>query len=272
MSQNTPKPKRPIRLPFEKRKNSGDWGSWIYRHRSGILVTASIYLLGMIVFLSYRIALNTISTEMITIEFEKEQEPEKLPTPEELKQQEVEKMQSEAFEKVQNRIRDEGSKLNSELRDAKKSDASEIYKDAERVARELAEGKEAYERGMQELQKTGQKKSKKTEQNESSKDTKGNQRENVKGRVIVSYFLEGRHDVYLYKPAYQCQYGGTVVVAITVNRNGKVTNAVIDKSTTTSDDCIMQMAVQAAYASTFNTSQSAPDKQKGTITYEFIAQ
>lgn len=272
MSQNRNTPRKPLRLPFEKRSQRGDWGDWVYRHRVGLLTTVIIYLIGTIAFLSYRIVLNTTPQQMIAIEFEKEQEPVKELTPEEIKEQQIEKIQQEAFEKVQNKISDRNSKLNSDLKDSKKSQASEIYKEAERVNRELAAGKEAYEKGMRSLEEMGKKDKSKPKEQSKSNEEEGNQRQSVKGTVTVSYDLPGRTDVFLYLPAYQCQFGGTVVVAITVNRNGKVINAMVDKSSSSDDDCITQMAVQAAYASKFNTSQSAPEKQKGTITYQFVAQ
>ena len=92
-----------------------------------------------------------------------------------------------------------------------------------------------------------------------------------KGRVLVSYSLPGRTDVYLHTPAYQCEGGGEVTVAITVNRNGKVTAASL-KETTTSSNCINETAVTAARNSRFNVDGSAADRQSGTITYIFVPQ
>lgn len=272
MSTNSPKVRKPLRLPFEKRKKDGDWGSWIYEHRIGILTTVVVYMSCIIAFLSYRIVINQATNEMIAIEFEKEKLPEQEPTPEEIKQKEIEMLHEQAFAKAQNKISNENSKFNTSLRDSKKSNAEEIYKEAERVTREVAAGKAAYESGLAELSEASKKKPKTESSNQSAEKGDKNQRENVKGNVFVSYDLKNRTDTYLHKPAYQCQYGGMVVVNITVNQSGKVIAAVVDKATSSTDGCIIKMAEQSALASTFDASTSAPDKQKGTITYRFVPQ
>ena len=45
------------------------------------------------------------------------------------------------------------------------------------------------------------------------------------GRSSVTYRLEGRHKVVLPIPVFKCEFGGRVVVAVTVNREGRVTRA-----------------------------------------------
>lgn len=268
MVTNNSNGRKPLRLPFEKRKSSSDWGSWIYTHRVGIMSTVIVYLVCTIAFLSYRIVINSSATEMIAIEFEREAEQEKELTPEEIKQKEIELIQQMAFAKAQNKISNEDSKFNSSLSDAKKSNASEIYKEAERVSSELEAGKRAYEQGLREIEST----KKQNKKNDTKEENQPPQRENVKGDVFVSYNIESRTDTYLHIPAYQCQFGGMVVVNVTVNRNGRVVAATVDKATSSSDGCITEMAVKSAMASVFNTSGSASDRQKGTITYRFVPQ
>lgn len=278
MEPDKTKPKRPIRLPFDKQNNRGDWGGWIYVHRAGILSTVIVYLVGAIMFLSYRIVINENQMQMINFELQKEPEPPKPQelTPEQIKQEQELKRQEQEFEKIQNKVSDANSKLNSELKDSKRSDASEIYEEAERINRELAAGREAYEKGLKQLaagQKSAKAKAKADAAAREKQQETGNQRTNMAGAVTIEYDLENRHDVYLHRPTYQCQYAGTVVVSITVNRNGKVTSASVqDIRSDKDDDCIGRMGVQSALASKFNASQSAPDKQKGTITYKFFAQ
>ena len=106
----------------------------------------------------------------------------------------------------------------------------------------------------------------------SASKSSSSQRQTVKvqGNVTVSYDLAGRTATYLHVPAYQCREGGTVIVGITVNRNGEVTGAEVEKASP--GDCIAERAVQAARASTFNADAGAPDRQRGTITYVFVAQ
>ena len=105
--------------------------------------------------------------------------------------------------------------------------------------------------------------------NKSDKSTSENQTVKVQGNVTVSYDLAGRTATYLHVPAYQCREGGTVVVGITVNRNGEVIAASIVYG---GDECMRSTALKAARESLFDINPSAPARQTGTITYVFIPQ
>jgi TonB family protein len=70
-------------------------------------------------------------------------------------------------------------------------------------------------------------------------------------------------------PAYRCEGGGEVVVAITVDRDGKVVGA---RAREGGDECMRECAVESARRSRFNIDPSAPARQTGTITYIFIPQ
>jgi len=88
----------------------------------------------------------------------------------------------------------------------------------------------------------------------------------------VSFSLEGRNVLYLQKPEYNYQSAGIVVVAITVDKTGTVTNAVPGaKGGTTLDDYLLQVARKAALQSKFTPKPDA-SIQKGTITYHFVLQ
>lgn len=93
----------------------------------------------------------------------------------------------------------------------------------------------------------------------------------VKGRVTVSFSLKNpvRQSVDLSVPAYRCEGGGEVVVAIVVNRAGEVVSARVAEG---GDDCMREAALHAARVSSFNIDSSAPARQQGTITYTFIPQ
>ena len=62
---------------------------------------------------------------------------------------------------------------------------------------------------------------------------------------------------------------GEVVVEITVNRAGDVTNARVVEG---GDECMRSSALGSARRSRFNIDDSAPARQQGTITYIFIPQ
>lgn len=258
-----------MRLPFEPRTKRSGLSAWIYRHRVGLLVTVVIYLSAIILFLSYRIILNPAPAPMISMEFEQEPPIVEQPKPEE--QNPVEQIDMPSDQKMRNRISDANSNLDASIRDSKRSDASKIYEEAERVKSQMLSGADAYQRALREIEQSGRKPEKQSNDRRGAEGQKA-QTANYKGSVSVEWDLPDRTDVYMHVPAYQCQNAGMVVVAIVVNRNGRVIQASVDKITSSDDPCIGDMAVKAAMASSFNASASAPERQRGTITYTFKAQ
>jgi len=93
------------------------------------------------------------------------------------------------------------------------------------------------------------------------------------GKGGVSYNLSGRRAQSLPKPSFPGNESGTVVVEVTVDKNGKVTKALpgIKGSNTVNTD-LLEAAKKAALAASFNTDDNAAAFQKGTITYHFILQ
>ena len=89
----------------------------------------------------------------------------------------------------------------------------------------------------------------------------------------VSFSLNGRFPQSLPKPQYVCQKSGIVVVAITVEKTGRVVNANPGvKGSTTLDDCLLKEARKAALNARFDRRPEAPALQKGTVTYHFKLQ
>jgi colicin import membrane protein len=87
----------------------------------------------------------------------------------------------------------------------------------------------------------------------------------------ISYELQGRGFQSLPAPKYDYQGEGRVVVDVSVDRSGKVTQAVPGaKGSTTLDDYLLTTAKEAALKATFAPKPDAPLTQKGTITYNFI--
>lgn len=73
------------------------------------------------------------------------------------------------------------------------------------------------------------------------------------------------------RPDYGIQEEGIVVVQITVDKNGAVTDAQpILRGTTTQNSYLWRVAKEAALKAKFNRSANAPAYQKGTITYRFV--
>ena len=89
----------------------------------------------------------------------------------------------------------------------------------------------------------------------------------------ISFSLAGRNPLSLPLPDYNYQVEGIVVVEVTVNRNGDVTNAIPGvRGSTTLNDYLLNTAKRAAERAKFNVKPDAPAFQKGTITYHFRLQ
>jgi hypothetical protein len=95
---------------------------------------------------------------------------------------------------------------------------------------------------------------------------------NFKGKSNIHYFLENRYHLRLPIPVYLAEGGGEVTVDIVVERDGRVIEANPRPNTAISDMTIMAYAKQAAEKTVFNSDPSAPQRQKGTITYLFVPQ
>jgi hypothetical protein len=92
------------------------------------------------------------------------------------------------------------------------------------------------------------------------------------GESNIVYYLENRYHVSLPIPVYLAQGGGKVIIDIEVNREGKVVRATPRNNPSVRDDKIFLYATAAASRTVFNKDESAPEIQRGTIHYTFIAQ
>jgi len=96
---------------------------------------------------------------------------------------------------------------------------------------------------------------------------------NYQGPTRVYYKLEGRYHRRLPIPVYKCEGEGKVTVAIDVDPNGRVTEArIVASESSTTEQCLLETAVRSALSSLFNISPASPKKQTGTITFHFVAQ
>lgn len=87
-------------------------------------------------------------------------------------------------------------------------------------------------------------------------------------RTTISYSLVDRNAYTIPPPIYTCIEGGKVVVNIEVDAFGSVTKADFnEKSSTTSNGCLVENAIDYAYRAVFNS--STRNNQKGSITYMF---
>ena len=255
-------PRKPkLKLPFDNRRE--DAGTWAYDHRVGLCVTLIAYLLLMIVFVSSKIVVGRRASQQgmyidLQTLAELEQERDRL-------QAEVDRrQQGEAIDwgSIRNEISNENA-LNEQLKDDRGTNAAALNDAAEDAAARMQANREAYEQGLAEAEAIGGDRGRASEGKHEDR--------KVRGSVTVSFSLTDplRQSVHLNVPAYRCESGGQVVVAIVVNRAGEVISARVVEG---GDDCMREAALRAANISTFNIDPAAPARHQGTITYTFIPQ
>lgn len=84
------------------------------------------------------------------------------------------------------------------------------------------------------------------------------------------YSLGNRKAISKPAPKYTCNEEGKVVVEVSVDRNGKTTNAIAGiKGTTNTAKCLLDQARIAAMNTRWDASSDAPEKQVGKIVYNF---
>lgn len=237
--------------------------------KAGLYLTVIIHLAVLIVLLFSGIGYSMHHQDSFVIDFNHEAEIERM-------QQEIDRLQKEAAfkesvsEKLQKLLSDNGVSSTASqvknvavdrgaLKDDRGTDADELYKEAERLQRELKGGYEIPDENNASL----------PQKSEPSGQGKA---QNYSGPSVVSYELTGRKASSLPIPAYRCMGGGQVKVLITVNPKGQVIAAKVDESASSEDRCLRSFAIRAARLSRFSMKADAAPKQGGYIIYEFIAQ
>jgi TonB family protein len=92
------------------------------------------------------------------------------------------------------------------------------------------------------------------------------------GRVTASYNMKGRDAIDNPVPTYRCKTQGKVVVLITINNLGQVTDSKIDETKSSMDECLRTESEKYALKWKFDYKADAAKKQDGTITFTFSAQ
>ena len=231
--------------------------------KAGLYITAIVHLAVIIVLLVAQIGYQVRKENTFVLDFTKQEEKEKIEQQEELRESAAEKLEELIAAASGIPIRNVTvNRSPGQLKDDRNTDAEQLYRDAERLAKDLRDGQnrqdnpEDFVDMPDPAQKEERKEPKKT----------------YSGPSVLSWSLEGRKASHLPIPAYRCMGFGQVTVIITVDNSGKVINAKVDDAASSSDSCLRRFAVRAARLSRFNISQTAPSRQLGTITYAFIAQ
>ncbi|WP_248724866.1 hypothetical protein [Seonamhaeicola sp. ML3] len=98
---------------------------------------------------------------------------------------------------------------------------------------------------------------------------KKQQEEANNANSTIGFSLKGRSKVHIPIPIYLCENNGKIVVNITVNASGKVTDAYVNTNSNSDNECLIQHALEYAKASVFSKDDSKPS-QIGSITFHFI--
>lgn len=93
--------------------------------------------------------------------------------------------------------------------------------------------------------------------------------ESVNTKSTISFSLVNRKKVDIPIPVYLCEVGGKIVINITVNDKGTVTNTYVNTSSSSSNECLIENAIESAKNSLFSADPSKKE-QIGTITFNFI--
>ena len=94
-----------------------------------------------------------------------------------------------------------------------------------------------------------------------------------KGLTTIYYSLENRYHIELPIPVYKCEGAGEITVTIAVDQRGKVVQVELNSEAVNINEyCLEEAAKNAALTTRFNIDMNAPTRQKGTISYHFIAQ
>ena len=232
--------------------------------RAGLYITVSIHLAVIIVLLATRISLEVQRENSFVLDFTAQEEVERLR--ERIRMQErVEAQLEEMLASSQGSvpIRNVTVDQSSVLKDDRGTNADELYKEAERLAKELQDGQQQADDSQDSFASV-------TEEKKENK--KKEEAKPYSGPSVLSWSLDGRKASRLPIPAYRCYGAGEITVVITVNNRGDVVNAKIDEGTSSRDECLRTFAIRAARLSKFSASPEAPARQMGSITYAFIAQ
>lgn len=230
-------------------------------NKAGLFLTIIFHLIVIIILLVHQIDSTIKGETSFILDFSKQEEIEKERRQEDMKMDISRKLDELiAAARSNSNIRNIAVDANQPLKDDRNTDAEQLYKDAEKLAKDLKAKQAIEEDAREETVELQSQKKKETEEKPYS------------GPSVVSYSLDGRKASHLSVPAYRCYGEGDVVVIITVDPRGNVVGAKIMEELSSDDKCLRNFAIRAARTSKFSVSTTAPSRQNGEIIYRFIAQ
>lgn len=240
---------------------------WIIPHRRGIMGTVIFHLTLVIFLLSMEISRVQVHSEMEIVM--DSPTPEKVQKKEEEQQRKKEIRQKTSQKEVERMLR--SIAVNENAVQSQNRAKVNVQQYVDEIMKELEE------EGRGRRYKAQHDKNYQKDSLQNARDKREQKLDSLKstfyaGESSVSYNLKDRYARFLPIPVFKCEYGGQVVVEILVNPKGVVQKAVILEEQSQSDDCLWQVAIDAAKRSRFNENSEAPEQQKGTVTYNFVKQ
>ncbi|MDO6760608.1 hypothetical protein Q4566_10390 [Tamlana sp. 2_MG-2023] len=95
------------------------------------------------------------------------------------------------------------------------------------------------------------------------------QRAQNNSRSSISYALPNRTKVYIPIPIYLCEVDGKIIVNVTVNADGDVVDSYVNTASTSENECLIERAIEYANRSRFSRDPNQKS-QLGTITFMFV--
>ena len=165
--------------------------------KAGLYITIIFHLVVIIVMLAYQIDSSIRKEESFVLDFSKQEEIEQRKK-EEVFKKDISKRIDEMLAAAQVSradIKNIAVDASTPLKDDRNTDAEQLYKDAERLAKDLKNGQHAKEDAREETVELPSKEKKSEEK-----------QKEYSGPSVVSYNLDGRKASHLKIPAYRC-YG-----------------------------------------------------------------
>ena len=228
--------------------------------KAGLYVTLIVHLGILIVLLIAQIGFSLQRENSFVIDFSKQEELRRIAEKKEFDENISKRVDDLISGASGIEFRNVTSSRNKEiLKDDRSTDADKLYKDAERLAKDLKSGPDQADEDY-------------VSEPELKTEDKNSEKRQDSGPSVLSWHLDGRKASHLPIPAYRCYGGGMVTVLITVDNSGRVIDAKIQEETSSDDKCLRDFAIRAARQSRFSIKQDAPARQHGDIIYQFLAQ
>ena len=238
----------------------------------GILGTLIFHLVAAIIFMSFQLKTLTVpQTDLFIVEFDKDETV----IPEEEKEEKKIDLPLTSIERI---FADDPNMLNIARNLANKSDVNiDPNEYIDMVKEEMIKngmlGEDNYIDAQKKLDELISEETIPIEEKVEEPTEAQVMEANYQGPTRIYYDLEGRNHTYLPIPIYKCPGSGIIALTIQVDQRGNVTSAKIKEGeSTTTDQCLLETAINSALISRFNPNIDAPKSQVGTLTYHFVAQ